>query len=184
MILWHTTPRLSGPDNTAAASKIAFIFLELPEQIQKWSPWMDLSSRQIAPDWISILGGLQDFSGQVPEKPGLIRPFLRRRLYWMTFRGPFQHKLFSDPMILQKDKVKTAQCFPVSSADCWHWNNREGRHISAVEWSGCALLPFILGSHRFFPGYWLPGIQIASLLYCHLRGLLMKKIYPSVCLCG
>lgn len=78
---------------------------------------------------------------------------------------------------------KAAQHFPVLSADCWHWNNTEGRHISAVKRSDWALLPVVLGSHRCFPGFWLPGIQVASLLYCHLRGLLIKKIKYNKSFC-
>lgn len=62
-------PGHPGPDNPASACKIAFIFLDLPEKIQNWSPLTNPSRRWIAPDRITAFGGLQDFIGQVPEKP-------------------------------------------------------------------------------------------------------------------
>lgn len=62
-------PGHPGPDNPASACKIAFIFLNLPEKIPNRSPRMDPSRRWIAADRITVFGGLQDFIGQVPEKP-------------------------------------------------------------------------------------------------------------------
>lgn len=77
-------PGLSGPDNTASAYKTSFLFLELPEQLQKLCPWMDSSKGWVVPNWISIFWGLPNWTGQVPEKPRLIRHGQRKRMDWMT----------------------------------------------------------------------------------------------------
>lgn len=110
---------------------------------------MDSSGRWVAPNWISSLQGLQDLISQVPEKSSLIRPVLRRRLERMTSRTslPTQTILWFYDFAERGSwnwEVKQHRVSQCKLVDCWHWNNVEGRHISAIKTYVWELLPSLL----------------------------------------
>lgn len=162
---------------------------------------MDLFRRWVVPNWISILRGLQDLTGYVPEKPSLIRPALRRRLDWMTSgclcegeaglddlqEVPSNTNYSLIPWFCRKKKLKlggkAAQRFPVLPADCWHWNKAEGRHVCRSElWLGAAPIPF--GDPLPFSWFLTPLNPNCKFTALPLKKTTHEKKYPSACLCG
>lgn len=72
--------------------------------------------------------------------------------------------------------LQPADCGQQKLRNCW--NSAEEKWIPTT--SDWELLPFISENHHCLPGFWHPGIQISSLLWCLRDNNSWKKENPSV----
>lgn len=96
----------------------------------------------------------------------------------------FQHKFWFCDSTETQSWSWDLKHFWVLPADCgqqklWNcWNSAEEKWIPTT--SDWELLPFISENHHCLPGFWHPGIQISSLLWCLRDNNSWKKENPSV----